>query len=61
MTATQSGPLANNQDTDSRKMLLLRLEHDEQIAKSLADFSPVQRGSTLEQDDSVLGGMPSRS
>ena len=39
----------------SRHILLMRLEHDQEIAASLRDFWPVQQGSVLERDDRALG------
>lgn len=42
--------------TGSKHILLMRLEHDQEIATDLNYFRHVQPGSVLELDDRVLGG-----
>lgn len=42
----------------SKQALLMRLEHDQEIATDLKEFSRVEPTSVLEQDDRALGGYP---
>lgn len=42
--------------SDSRDLLLTRLAHDQEIARTLRTFPEVQTGSVLEEDDRLLSG-----
>ena len=56
MRDTPAGAPSNNPISVSRHILQLRLAHDQDIARSLKGFWPVQQGSVLEQDDRALDG-----
>lgn|GEM_PF-6893803 len=42
----------------SKQVLLLRLQHDQEITTEIIEFSRAEPGSILEEDDHFLGGYP---